>query len=58
METLREANVPIDAILLQETWEIKYPTQLNIPGFQAVLYHTRESGRGGGRNVHQNWVEL
>jgi len=43
---LSNSNVPIDLIILQETWEIKYPSQLVIPGFQSLVFRNR--GRGGG----------
>ena len=38
----------IDIIALQETWLIKYPHLLLIPGFQPLIYINRKKGRGGG----------
>jgi hypothetical protein len=59
MQTLQEANLPIDVLLLQETWEVKHSNMLTIPGFQSILYRTREHGRGGGsRYVHQKWAKF
>jgi hypothetical protein len=52
METLRLSKVPVDVLILQETWDIKYPAQLTIPGFQNIVYHTREKGRGGGVGMY------
>jgi hypothetical protein len=48
IQNLLSANMPIDLIVLQETWEIKSANQLSIPGFQSILYRNRERGRGGG----------
>jgi exonuclease III len=44
--------VPIDLILLQETWDIKYPQLLDIPGFQNIVYRTRVGMRGGGVGIY------
>ena len=41
-------GVQIDVIALQETWEVRYPNLLSIPGFQKIIYKNRISGRGGG----------
>jgi hypothetical protein len=38
IQNLTASHVPIDVILLQETWEIKYPLLFNIPGFQNITY--------------------
>jgi hypothetical protein len=48
MQTLLSESVPIDIIILQETWDIKHPAQLSLPGFQNIIFRTREKGRGGG----------
>jgi len=45
---LLSKNVNIDVISLQETWEIRYPDQLCIPGFQPLVYRNRHDMRGGG----------
>jgi exonuclease III len=45
---LLSKNVNIDVISLQETWEIRYPDQLSIPGFQPLVYRNRNDMRGGG----------
>jgi hypothetical protein len=42
------AHVPIDVIALQETWSIKYPDLVNIPGFQSIIFSDRAHMRGGG----------
>ena len=33
---------------MQETWTIKFPQLLTIPGFQPPFYLNRKKGRGGG----------
>jgi exonuclease III len=45
---LQQKNVNIDVIALQETWEILYPDQLILPGFQKIVYKNRKGMRGGG----------
>jgi hypothetical protein len=45
---LLESNVMIDVIAIQETWEIRYPDTLCIPGFQELIYKNRLGMRGGG----------
>ncbi len=49
---LQRSNIPIDIIILQETWEIKFPDLLSIPGYQSVVYRTREGMRGGGVGIY------
>jgi hypothetical protein len=41
-------NIKIYAIVLQETWNIKYPNLLTLPGFQQIVYHTRNNNNNGG----------
>ena len=41
-------NIQIDLIALQETWSIKHPQLLDIPGFQQLVYKNRSRDRGGG----------
>ncbi len=45
---LRQKNVNIDVIALQETWDIQYPDLLSIPGFQTIVFKNRRGMRGGG----------
>ena len=45
---LTNNGLVIDIIALQETWLIKHPHLLNIPGFQPIIYTNRSKGRGGG----------
>jgi Reverse transcriptase (RNA-dependent DNA polymerase) len=47
-ELLSNNNVQIDVIALQETWNIKYPALLNLPGFQKIIFKNRNVGKGGG----------
>ncbi len=49
---LLDANLPIDMIVLQETWGLKYPLQLNLPGFQNIVFRTRDGMRGGGVGIY------
>ena len=46
--SLTNNNIQIDLIALQETWSIKHPQLLDIPGFQQLVYKNRSRGRGGG----------
>jgi hypothetical protein len=45
---LIDAHVPLDLIIIQETWEVKYPSLVSLPGFQQIVTRTREGRRGGG----------
>ncbi len=51
MAGLQRSVIPIDIIILQETWEIKFPNLLTIPGYQNIVYRTREGMRGGGVGI-------
>ena len=46
--SLTNKNIQIDLIALQETWAIKHPQLLDIPGFQPLVFTNRNKGRGGG----------
>ena len=46
--SLINGNVHVDIIALQETWCIKHPDLLDIPGFQPLIFRNRKRGRGGG----------
>ena len=46
--TLSNNNIQIDLIAMQETWYIKHPQLLDIPGFQPLIFTNRKRGRGGG----------
>ena len=35
---LTKINIQIDIIALQETWQIRYPDIITIPGFQKLIY--------------------
>jgi hypothetical protein len=48
IEELQKKNVKIDVIAIQETWEIRYPELVNIPGFQTFVFKNRANMRGGG----------
>jgi len=45
---LIDKKIQIDAIALQETWDVKYPELLPIPGFKTVIIKKRRGMRGGG----------
>ena len=49
--TLVNKNVQVDLIALQETWTIKHPQLLDIPGFQPLIFTNRKRGRGGGGRI-------
>jgi exonuclease III len=46
--TLEKDNVIVDVIALQETWNIKFPNLVSLPGYQNVCFKNRHRGRGGG----------
>jgi hypothetical protein len=45
---LSSKKIQIDAIAVQEVWEVRQPEILSIPGFQNFVYKTRTNMRGGG----------
>jgi hypothetical protein len=52
VRTLQGSGIPIDLIILQETWEIRFPEKLSLQGFQSIVYRTREGVRGGGVGIY------
>ncbi len=48
---LLNALVPLDLIIIQETWEVKYPSLFTLPGFQQIITRTRDGKRGGGVGI-------
>jgi hypothetical protein len=57
IDRLLNVNLPLDMIILQETWGLKYPSQLNLPGFPSLSYTGWAEGWGS-RNIRQKWAEL
>jgi hypothetical protein len=51
VRTLLSSEIPLDIIVLQETWELRFANLLIIPGFQGIAYRTRDKGRGGGVGI-------
>jgi exonuclease III len=45
-------NIEIDAIVLQETWNIQYPELLDIDGFKPLIFKKRRGMRGGGVGIY------
>ena len=45
---LNSANIIVDAIAVQEIWDVRYPELVDIPGFKQLLYKKRADMRGGG----------
>ena len=45
---LEQKNIVVDAIALQETWDIKYPELVVLDGFNPVIFKRRRGMRGGG----------
>jgi len=43
-----QQNLCVDAIAIQETWDIRFPELLNLNGFNEILFKKRRSMRGGG----------
>jgi hypothetical protein len=52
VRTLQNSEIPVDLIILQETWELKFPEKLILPGFQRIVSRTRQVGRGGGVGIY------
>jgi hypothetical protein len=51
LHDLSELNIVVDAIAVQEIWDIRYPELVNIPGFNPLLFRKRTGMRGGGGGV-------
>jgi hypothetical protein len=45
---MQQHNLFIDAIAIQEIWDLRYPELVPISGFQEILYKKRRNMRGGG----------
>ncbi len=45
---LEQNNLRIDAIAIQETWDVRFPELLPINGFNKLLFKKRRNMRGGG----------
>ncbi len=45
---MQQHNLSIDAIAIQEIWDLRYPELVPISGFQEILYKKRRNMRGGG----------
>jgi len=45
-------GIQIDAICIQETWDIRCPELVNIPGFKPLLFKKRRDMRGGGVGIY------
>jgi hypothetical protein len=48
LSELKQKNVCIDAIAIQETWDIRYPELVSLEGFNPVIFKRRRDMRGGG----------
>jgi len=48
IQELSIAKIEVDVIAVQETWEVRYPELVNIPGFKPLIAKTRQGMRGGG----------
>ena len=56
---LTNNGVTIDLIAMQETWCIKNPKLLTLPGFQPLIFTNRCKGRGGGGGIlYKRWLKL
>ena len=58
MAELEEKNIVVDAIAIQETWDVKYTDLVPLHGFNPLIYKRRRGMRGGGvgfyvrNNIH------
>lgn len=48
IQKLDSDKICIDVIAIQETWDILYPDQIQIPGYQLFIFKKRVGMRGGG----------
>jgi len=48
ISNLKNQDINIEIIALQEIWEIQYPELLKIQGFQQIIFKKRRDMRGGG----------
>ena len=49
--TLDRKKINIVAVMLQETWSIKYLNLINIPGYQNINCKLRTFSNGGGVGI-------
>jgi exonuclease III len=47
-----QKNIHIEAIAIQETWDIRLPELVNIPNFKPILFKKRRDMRGGGVGIY------
>jgi hypothetical protein len=45
---LSNSHITVDAIAIQELWDIRYPELVSIPGFKPLIFKKRRNMRGGG----------
>jgi hypothetical protein len=48
LDELNSSNITVDAIAVQEIWDVRYPDLVNIPGFKPLIFKARRNMRGGG----------
>ena len=48
IQQLSSSGINVDVIALQELWTVNYPDLLTIPGYQKLMFKTRNNMRGGG----------
>ncbi len=48
VQQLHSLGIRADIIMLQETWEVKFPAHFHLPSYQTLLARTRVGMRGGG----------
>ena len=52
LESLTNENFRFSIIALQEIWQIKNKTQIDLEGFHPLIYKEREGRRGGGIGLY------
>jgi hypothetical protein len=50
---MEDKNLHIDVIAIQETWDVRYPDLLSLPGFNKLLFKKRRNMRGGGVGFYE-----
>ncbi len=48
LNDLKQKNVNVDVIAIQETWDLRYPELVPLDGFNPIIFKKRRDMRGGG----------
>jgi hypothetical protein len=51
IQEILDNGIQIDALCIQEIWDIRYPELVDIPGFKPIIFKKRRNMRGGGVGI-------